>query len=144
MHQHLSFDGTPSSPAGVLDRPRPVVWRRRTEIDGYPWREALPKEWQAAVVAPIAFVVQRDYEAAANSVIGRDEENAPCFCAYLYALMELRSDDGEELRAEAAYAEETLSWRLRDGRWLLRRSVTVGEDGEAGRPFYCLSETMPR
>jgi hypothetical protein len=123
---------------------QPPKWRQRSETDAHPWRQGLPKAWQDQVVAPLVFEIQREYEVAASRVIGRDEDAACCYCAYSYSLTELCCDDGDVLFEAAAYAEELSAWRLHDGRWLIRRTFNTRDDCGHARPFYCLSEKMPR
>jgi hypothetical protein len=116
--------------------------RNRREDIGIVWRQNLPREWQEMVVAPLQLDSQRDYEMAAERVIGRDEDDEPCYCVYRYIVTETRSDDDEEFYQIAAYAESLSAWRLRDGRWLIHR--LIARDGEPGTGFYSFSETMPR
>lgn len=106
------------------------------------WREGLPAEWLHAVVPPLALETYRDYELAAQRTVGRDEDDAPCYCAWCFVMTETRSDDDEDYYQLVAYAEALSAWRLRDGRWLIRR--TVSRDGDGGRPFYSLADSMPR
>jgi hypothetical protein len=120
-------------------RAKGVRRKRRTAID---WRRDVPKEWQRLVVAPLSIERFRDYEMAAERLIGRDEDEQPCYCSSRFVVMETRSDDDEEFYQVAAYAESLKAWRLRDGRWLIHRLIT--REGEHGSGFYSFSETMPR
>lgn len=113
--------------------------KRKPAID---WRRDIPKEWQRLVVAPLVIERFRDYEMAAERVIGRDEDEQPCYCGSRFVVMETRSDDDEEFYQIAAYAESIQAWRLRDGRWLIHRLIS--RDGEPGSGFYSFSDRMPR
>jgi hypothetical protein len=106
------------------------------------WQQNLPSEWQDAVIAPLEIRTYRDYEMAAERIVGRDEDDAPCYCASRFIVTETRSDDDEEFYQVAAYAESLSAWRMRDGRWLIHRLIT--RDGERGRSFYSFGDHMPR
>jgi hypothetical protein len=94
------------------------------------------------VIAPLSLETYRDYEMAAERVVGRDEDDAPCYCASRFIVTETRSDDDEEFYQVAAYAEAISAWRLRDGRWLIHRLIT--RDGERSTGFYSFGDDMPR
>jgi hypothetical protein len=113
--------------------------KRQPTID---WRRDLPKEWQRLVISPLTISRFRDYEMAAERVVGRDEDEKPCYCSSRFVVMETRSDDDEEFYQIAAYAESLKAWRLRDGRWLIHRLIT--REGERGSGFYSFSDRMPR
>ncbi len=113
--------------------------KRQPTID---WRRDLPKEWQRLVISPLTIARFRDYEMAAERVVGRDEDEKPCYCSSRFVVMETRSDDDEEFYQIAAYAESLKAWRLRDGRWLIFRLIS--REGERGSGFYSFSESMPR
>lgn len=115
---------------------------RRTRKPAIDWRHDLPKEWRRLVVAPLEIERFRDYEMAAERMVGRDEDERPCYCNSRVVVMETRSDDDEEFYQVAAYAESLKAWRLRDGRWLIHRLIT--REGERGSAFYSFSESMPR
>jgi hypothetical protein len=123
---------------------RPPTSKRRDTPEAHLWCEGLPKEWQEQVIAPLVFEIQREYEVAARRVIGKDEDDAPCYCDYRYALTELCCDDADVFFEAPTYAEELTAWRLRDTRWLIRRRIITRDDCESARAFYCLSENMPR
>jgi hypothetical protein len=108
------------------------------------WRAQLPSEWREQVIPPRTFRVFREYEIAARRVIGYDNDQQPCYCAYDCRLVDLCSDDDEDFYTELAYRESVTAWRIQDGRWLIDRSVeALGDNGNCER---CLSiETqMPR
>ena len=108
------------------------------------WQERLPRRWRGQTVAPQTFRVFREYEVPARRVIGSDAAGAPCYCAYDYRLIELRSDDDEEHYSALAYEESLTAWRLNDGRWLVhRRLAPFGEDGDLLTDF-TIDERMPR
>ena len=107
------------------------------------WQQGLPAEWQPHVVAPLYFDHYMDYELAAARILGRDEDDKACYCAYSFVL---ESRAGRlPSTAAAHYAESVRAWRLRDGRWLIHR-VVIGGNGELdkGRGFFSLGESMPR
>ena len=115
---------------------------RRRRLPPSQWQADLPKEWQRQVVAPLSIEKYRDYEVAAERVIGRDEDDHPCYCRSRFVVTDIRSDDDEEFYAVIAYVETLAAWRLRDGRWLIYRELK--RDNERGRAFYSFGETMPR
>ena len=125
----------------IAQAPRTSTTRRKrtAAID---WRLNLPKEWQRLVVAPLATETYRDYEMAAERIIGRDEDEQPCYCRSRFVVTEMRSDDDEEFYQVVAYAELLSAWRLRDGRWLIYRLIK--REGERGSGFYSFSYRMPR
>jgi hypothetical protein len=94
------------------------------------------------VIVPLSLETYRDYEMAAERIVGRDEDDAPCYCASRFIVTETRSDDDEEFYQVAAYAESLSAWRLRDGRWLIHRLIS--RDGESGAGFYSFADAMPR
>lgn len=104
------------------------------------WLKGLPVSWREVVVSPLAFRRFADYEASAQRIVGRDEDDQPCYCHYQYRLTEIRSDDDEDFYEETIHDEAGISWRLRDGRWLTYRRV--GKDTVQG--FFSFSEEMPR
>ncbi len=115
---------------------------RRPRSTQRSWRQDLPGEWQDVVVVPLALETYRDYEMAAERIVGRDEDDEPCYCACRFIVTDTRSDDDEEFYQVAAYAESLSAWRLRDGRWLIHRLIT--RDGERGTSFYSFGDSMPR
>lgn len=115
---------------------------RRKREPAIDWRRDLPKEWRRLVVSPLVVERFRDYEMAAERLVGRDEDEQPCYCSSRFVVMETRSDDDEEFYQIAAYAESLQAWRLRDGRWLIHRLIT--REGERGSAFYSFGEHMPR
>lgn len=129
LHTHPCFDTHP----GHVRRPEHAIR----------WQQGLPVEWQPHVVAPLYFDHYMDYELAAARILGRDEDDKACYCAYSFVL------DGRGGRhpttAGAHYAESVRAWRLRDGRWLTHRIVIGGHGAlEKGRGFFSLGEGMPR
>jgi hypothetical protein len=130
----------------IASKPRGPEKQRQHQTRRQPedtsWRTDLPIEWQDAVIAPLALETYRDYEMAAERVIGRNEDDEPCYCASRFIVTETRSDDDEEFYQVAAYAESLSAWRMRDGRWLIHRLIT--RDGERGSGFYSFGDRMPR
>lgn len=108
------------------------------------WRDRLPKNWRAMVVAPGEFTRHREYEIAAERIFGTDEDGRRCFYAHSYVLPGCRSDDDEEFYAVIVYAESVRAWRLRDDRWLIYRIVHTDEDCTPSRGFYSFSEHCPQ
>jgi hypothetical protein len=108
------------------------------------WHALLPPEWLPKAVSPVSFRVYREYEVLARRVIGHDATGEPCFCAHDYRLIDLRSDDDEEIYSALTYEESMRAWRLRDGRWLVhRRLAPYGEEGEQVSGF-TFDARMPR
>ena len=105
------------------------------------WNSLLPRDWRNQVVAPVEFRTFRDYEMAAEHILGTDEDGPPCFHAYRSVLHELRSDDDEEYYQAAIFGESLTAWRLRDGRWLSHR-LSAGES-ETVRGFFSFGESAP-
>lgn len=120
------------------------TWRHRLETDTHPWRQGLPESWFERVVEPLVFEIQREYEVAAARVIGHDETNTPCYCAYTYALTDLCCEDDDVLYETVIYAEERLAWRLQDGRWLIRHAVSAPEDCGHSRTCLSIADAMPQ
>ena len=125
----------------IAQAPRLSTTRRKRKpaID---WRLNLPKEWQRLAVAPLSTETYRDYEMAAERLVGRDEDEQPCYCRSRFVVTEIRSDDDEEFYQVVAYAESLSAWRLRDGRWLIYRLIK--REGERGSGFYSFGDRMPR
>jgi hypothetical protein len=121
---------------------RAVPHRRSRIADSNSWRTDLPRKWQDAVIVPLALEIHRDYEMAAERIVGRDEDDAACYCASRFIVTETRSDDDEEFYQIAAYAESLSAWRMRDGRWLIHRIITC--EGERGSGVYSFGDRMPR
>lgn len=118
---------------------------RRTTEDGWTrrWREFLPDSWREQTIEALDFTEYREYEIAARRCFGSDEDSVRCFYAHDYALEAIRSDDDEEFYPVIAYGETVRAWRLRDGRWLIYRTVSTGEAGQQSSTFYSFSEQAP-
>lgn len=114
----------------------------RRNADALDWRKDLPRQWYDCVVAPMSLKSHRDYEMAAERVVGRDEDDTPCYCRTRFIVTETRSEDDEEFYQVAAYAEALTAWRLNDGRWLIHRLIT--REHERGTGFYRFGDGMPR
>jgi hypothetical protein len=108
------------------------------------WTRDLPRQWRAMAVAPLDFTLHRDYEADAVRAVGTDEDGLTCFTAHRFVLGEIRCDDDDDFYTVVAYGESLSAWRLRDGRWLIRRVVVREGEIERGRAFYSFGESMPR
>ncbi|WP_040527632.1 hypothetical protein [Lamprocystis purpurea] len=108
------------------------------------WQSHLPAEWRGKTVVPQSFRVYREYEVPARRVVGRDRLGEPCFCACDYRLIELRSEDDDDLYPALTYGESLDAWRLLDGRWLVhRRLQPYGDEGDLVAAL-SLEERMPR
>lgn len=124
-------------------RPGPVPFRPAGECRPV-WWSLLTPGWRSLAVPPRSFRVFREYEVPARRVLGYDGAGTPCFCAYDYRLMALRSDDDEDFYQAATYVESLTSWRLRDGRWLVHRRVEpLGDEGEEVVEL-SIAQQMPR
>lgn len=108
------------------------------------WRARLPECWQGYALAPQSFRVDREHEVPARRVLGLDQASEPCYCAYDYRLLALRSDDDEELYGAIAYEESIKAWRLRNGRWLVHRRLRPFGDDEEAVSSFVFSDRMPR
>jgi hypothetical protein len=109
-----------------------------------PWWEDLPSPARALVVVPLYFEIAQEYEMAADRTCGYDDSHAQCFCAYRYALTQLRSDDDEVFYEAPVYTETVTAWRLMDARWLICRTTSGNLDrGEFQSRLY-VSDAMPR
>lgn len=126
-------------PPGVHTQPHS---RRMGHGKGTDWQLGLPSEWRDCVVVPLWRSTYRDYEMAAERIVGHDEDDQPCYCRSSFIVTETRSEDDEEFYQVAAYAEVLTAWRLRDGRWLIHRLIT--REGEQGTAFYSFGDAMPR
>lgn len=110
----------------------------------HPWQARLPVVWRTRVLRPASFRVDREYEIPARRVLGYDDADTPCYCAFDYRLLETRSDDDEDLYAALVYGESVKAWRLCNGRWLVyRRAQPFGEEGETVTS-YGFEAQMPR
>lgn len=108
------------------------------------WSEGLPAEWREQVVAPLYFDHYKEYLVKAARILGRDEDDQPCYCAYCYVL-EKEPDPARPGRCrELTYAETVRAWRLRDGRWLIHRVIIRHGEQSKARGFFSLSPCMPR
>lgn len=108
------------------------------------WQRGLPREWAEQVVSPTLFSRFREYEMLAERVVGYEVEDEPCYCEHYFVLNTMRSDDDDEYYVVPVYWEHLVAWRLRDGRWLVFRRLSSGEDCAQYRSFFCLAEAMPR
>lgn len=127
------YGGTPRGP--YLDPKKPC----RPD-----WQALLPDCWHAHALAPHSFRVDREHEIPARRVLGLDQTGQPCYCAYDYRLLALRSDDDEELWGALSYEESLKAWRLRNGRWLVHRRLRpFGDEGDTMSSFV-FSDRMPR
>jgi hypothetical protein len=88
--------------------------------------------------------VFRDHEIAARRVVGHDIDDTPCFHAYDYRLLDVRSDDDEEYYLAVAYSESLSAWRLHDGRWLVYRRVEPLGEEDAATSAMSIDDRMPR
>lgn len=111
---------------------------------GPDWRALLPKGWAKQVVAPAIFSRFRDYEIAAERVVGYEFEDQPCYCEHRVVLADLRSDDDEEYYLAPNYWEHLVAWRLVDGRWLIHRHIAFGDSCRQTQSFFTFAEQMPR
>lgn len=118
--------------------------RSLRRVDGVRWRQGLPKAWRDRVIAPLWFDVFREYEMAADRAVGYDEDAQPCFCSHRHILSEIRSDDDEVYYSTPVHAETLASWRLRDGRWLILRSMFRNFEAGAVHSFFSFGSSMPR
>ncbi|MGB0126017.1 MAG: hypothetical protein WBP72_00165 [Rhodocyclaceae bacterium] len=96
------------------------------------------------MVPPLRFEIQREYEVAAARVIGRDERDMPCYCAYTYTLTQLYCEDDDVLYVTVVYAEERVAWRLRTGQWLIRHAVAAHEDCAHSSTSLFFADSMPK
>ncbi|PQJ95563.1 hypothetical protein CXB77_15690 [Chromatium okenii] len=108
------------------------------------WRAQLPLEWREQVIAPTSFRVFREYEIPARRIIGYDSNNQPCYCAYDYRLIDLRSDDDEEFYTALAYDESLVAWRLHNQHWLIYRCVGAFDENDHGEQQLSVAAQMPR
>lgn len=110
------------------------------------WRKLLPREWTGSVVEPRAFSRFRDYEIFSERVLGHEYEgeDSPCYCEHYFVLTEVRSDDDETYYTAPTYGEHLVAWRLTDGRWLIHRRITHGEECQQHQSFFSFADEMPR
>ncbi|UHD17398.1 hypothetical protein [Thiocapsa bogorovii] len=108
------------------------------------WREDLGPVWLDRVVPPRSFQVYRDHEIPARRVVGHDGDDVPCFQAYDYRRLDVRSDDDEEYYLAVAYSESLSAWRLHDGRWLVYRRVEPLGEEDAATCVLSIDDRMPR
>jgi hypothetical protein len=108
------------------------------------WREDLCPVWLDRVVPPRSFRVYRDHEIPARRVVGHDGNDVPCFQAYDYRRLDVRSDDDEDYYLAVAYSESLSAWRLHDGRWLVYRRVEPLGEEDAATCVLSIDDRMPR
>lgn len=108
------------------------------------WRAGLPGDLRDAVAVPAVFERALEYEMPAERILGRDAAGQPCYCSYHCVQTDLCCEDGEVFVEDLSFAEQLCAWRLADGGWLVRRSVTTGDRPELERVEYRRSESMPR
>lgn len=124
---------------------RPATGERGLARECRPsWLEDLCPIWIDLVVPPRSFRVFRDHEIAARRVVGHDGGDIPCFHAYDYRLLDVRSDDDEEYYLAVSYSESVSAWRLSDGRWLVHRRVEPLGEEDAAISATSIDERMPR
>lgn len=108
------------------------------------WIEHLGPPWLDLVITPRSFRVFRDDDVPARRVIGHDGDDTPCFQAYDYRRLDVRSDDDEEFYIAIAYSESVSAWRLHDGRWLVHRRIEPLGEEDAATSALSIDERMPR
>ena len=97
--------------------------------------------------ATVVMVRQAPGEAMAVKaarILGRDEDDQACYCAFCYVLEEEPDPTHPDRCRELAYAETVRAWRLRDGRWLIHRIIIHHGEQAMARGFFSLSPFMPR
>lgn len=118
--------------------------RRDAQGGAHDWCRHLPREWLAQIVRPTVFMRYREYEMPAERVVGLASDDEPCFCEHFFVLNTLQSDDDEEFFVATSYREHLVSWRLRNGRWLIYRMIGGCEAGQTQRAFFTFADEMPR
>ncbi|APW45459.1 hypothetical protein RA876_02710 [Rhodoferax antarcticus] len=108
------------------------------------WSENLPAGLNGLVVAPVRFRVHEDYELTAGSTTGCDATSRPCYCEFHSVQTHLRSDDDEVFYEVPVYAESRTSWRLLDGRWLVRQTTLNRLEPGGTNTHFFVTQTMPR
>lgn len=134
-----------AQPAGCAYGHRDSRLRRRPAEGCRPlWEARLPAEWRRLVVPPESFRVYREFEIPARRVLGYSAAGDICFCAHDFRLTALRSDDDEDFYESLDYSESVSSWRLGDGRWLVRRTVAPLGGDEGRIASVGVEDEMPR
>lgn len=108
------------------------------------WSEGLPPEWRDQVIAPLYFDHYKEYLVKAARILGRDEDEQPCYCAFCYVLEDDSAPPRPGHSGPLTYAETVRAWRLRDGRWLIHRIIIHHGEQAKARGFFSLSPFMPR
>ena len=108
------------------------------------WREDLPEDWRAQVVRPAFFVQHKEYEIAAERVIGYETEEEACYCRFRAEITEWCTDEEGDWCIVPLYGEHLSAWRLIDDRWLVLRRLFHQEDGASSHAFFSFSEEMPK
>ena len=109
------------------------------------WSALLPPELLAEVVWPTRGERHVDAGLPAERSVGYGADGAPSYCASRHRLAVPASDDDELFVDAAAFSECTTAWRLRDGRWLVHRSVwQLDRCPPVETARYFVADTMPR
>ncbi|MBK1715852.1 hypothetical protein [Rubrivivax gelatinosus] len=109
------------------------------------WSTLLPPDLLPLVVQPLRCERFADDELPAERTLGYAADGSPSFCVSRHRLLAPASDDDEDFVESTAVSECTTAWRLRDGGWLVHRSVlSFGQCPPAENASYYLTETMPR
>lgn len=104
------------------------------------WSDRLPPTWKPLANQPMWVEIQRDSDSQAERWLGFDEDESPCFCRYIFQIPLGQSHEP----GVSMYGEDLAAWRLRDGRWLIHRTIQCQADSQAYYAFYAFSETMPK
>ncbi len=95
------------------------------------WDLRLAPAWRHLAIGPIWIEVNRDANVGAERWLGFDEEDQPCFCRHRFPVGD-------------THREDLTAWRLRDGRWLIHRVISLAPNGRTAYEFHTFSERMPR
>lgn len=107
------------------------------------WAATLPRAWRAHVVGPLWVEVFRDADARSERWVGYDEDDQACYCQCRFQRVERCLDQGRWVE-RIDYSEDLLSWRMRDGRWLIHRTILSQADTPSSVSFFAFSEDRPR
>jgi hypothetical protein len=109
------------------------------------WLDLLPPPLIPLVVWPRRSERFCDAAVPAERCIGYDSAGALAFCVSRHLLSRLVSADDAEFAEEPEWSECVTAWRLREGGWIVHRSVRRWEGcRQTGQDQLYLSASMPR
>lgn len=109
------------------------------------WADLLPPRLLPLVVWPRSRASFRDASLPADRTLGYDGSGRPAYCAHRHLSHRVVSSDDAEYEELPALSECLTAWRLRDGGWVVHRSVRRWNGcAPTEWNWYSVRDAMPR